>query len=130
MRKYFFSMALIFTILKLSAQSNDQAVAEKFRIFYNQQKSDSIFSLFSPMLKEKLPLEKSTDVFSGLHVQMGDLKSLSFIKQDTGFSRFKASFKDQTFTMLLALNNDGLIDGIRFVPYIKDQSAEAGTGQK
>jgi len=130
MRKYLLFVTIFFIVLNLHAQMNDYGVAQKFQTFYNRQQTDSIFSLFSPMMKEKLPLEKSTAVFSGLHVQMGDMKSLSFTKQDSGFTRYKADFTNQTFTMLLAVNKDGLMDGIRFVPYVPDPSAEEKADSK
>jgi hypothetical protein len=122
--KFFFAVVLFLNAFNVYAQINDYEVAQKFKALYNQQLTDSIFSLFSPLLKEKLPLEKTAAVFSGLHVQLGDMRSLIFIKQDSGFTRYKAGFSHQTFTMLLALNKDGLMDGIRFVPYIPEDPVE------
>jgi hypothetical protein len=111
---------------RTEAQDGYQTISEKFISFYNMQKPDSLFELYTPALKEKLTLERTKTVFEGLHVQYGDLRSLDLIKQDSGFNSYKASFAHQTMTLLLALNNENLIDGYRLVPY---QPNPAG-GQK
>ena len=48
-------------------------------------------------------------------------KILDLLKQDTGFNSYKASFSQQTLTLLLALSEDNLIDGYRLVPYDPDK---------
>ncbi len=89
----------------------------KFAVFYNKQIPHSLFNLYTPELKEKLTLEKTKTVPEGLHVQYGDLRSLDLIKQDSGFNSYKASFLHQNLTLLLALNDENLIEGYRLVPY-------------
>jgi hypothetical protein len=107
--------------LNARAQNNYEAVSEKFILFYNQQSPDSLFNIFSSVLKEKLPLEKTRAVLSGMHVQFGDLKSLNLLKQDSGFNMYKAGFAHQTLVLLLALSPEDSIEGFRLVPYNKEQ---------
>ncbi len=109
------------------AQINYQFVADKFQQFYNQELADSIFNLYAPIMKEHLSQEKNRTVMSGLHVQFGELKSLGLLKQDTGYVKYKASFKDQTLTMVLALNRENLIEGLRFIPYTPEPVADEKT---
>jgi hypothetical protein len=99
------------------AQDRYEELTNKFIIFYNKQKPDSLFNLYTPALKEKLTLERTKTILEGLHVQYGDLRSLDLIKQDSGFNSYKASFSHQSMTLLMALSNDGLIEGYRLVPY-------------
>ena len=106
------------------AQINYQAVADKFQQFYNQELADSIFNMYAPIMKEHLPQEKNRTVMSGLHIQFGELRSLGLLKQDTGYARYKASFKDQTLTLVLALNKENLIEGLRFIPYTPEQAVD------
>jgi uncharacterized protein len=73
--------------------------------------------LYPSLLKEKLTLERTKTVLEGLHVQYGDLRRLDLIKQDSGFNSYKASFSHQTLTLLLAINEENLIEGYRLVPY-------------
>jgi hypothetical protein len=121
MKKHLTYIALCLITLKAGAQNNYTVVAEKFYRFYNQQTPDSIFFLYSSMLKEKLPLEKTRALFSGMHVEFGELKSLVLVKQDSGFNSYKASFSHQTLSLLLALTNEDLIEGFRLVPFVQEQ---------
>jgi hypothetical protein len=110
---------IVFCLISVqtNAQNNYSEVSQKFLICYNKQTPDSLFSLYSPTLKEKLPLNKTKAVLEGLHVEYGDLKSLELLKQDSGFNAYKASFTHQTLTLLLALSEENLIEGYRLVPY-------------
>ena len=111
-------------------QNNYAVVAEKFLTFYNKEKPDSIFNMYSSTLQDKLPLEKTRSLFSGLHVEFGDLHSLDLLKQDSDFNMYKASFAHQTLTLLLALTNENLIEGFRLVPYKPEQFTEQKTKDK
>jgi uncharacterized protein len=102
--------------LRGNAQKNYQELADKFRLFYNQEQGDSIFTMYAPVLREQLPMEKNRAVMTGLHVRFGDLKSLSMLKQDTGYARYKAEFKDQTLTLVLAFSKEDQIEALQFIP--------------
>ena len=107
-----------------ASQVNYQSVADKFQQFYNQELADSIFNMYAPIMKEHLSQDKNRTVMSGLHIQFGELRSLGLLKQDTGYARYKASFKDQVLTLVLALNKENLIEGLRFIPYTPEPVAE------
>jgi uncharacterized protein len=124
MKIQFFLILFMLALFPGVAQINYQSVADKFQQFYNQELVDSIFNMYAPIMKEHLPQEKNRTVMSGLHVQFGELKSLSLLKQDTGYVRYKASFKDQILTMVLALNKENLIEGLRFIPYSPETANE------
>jgi hypothetical protein len=130
MKKNCIHIVLCLASLNAGAQNNYEEVAEKFIKFYNNQTPDSIFVLYSSLLKEKLPLEKTRAVFSGLHIEFGELKSLDLLKQDSGFNMYKARFAHQTLTLLLALTDDNFIEGFRLVPYNQEQFPEQKNIQK
>ncbi len=114
-----------FCLVKLPAIAQHyEKISARFIQFYNAQKPDSIFQLYNASLQEKLPLEKTRAVINGLHVQYGDLKSLELLKQDSGFNMYKAGFAHQTLTLLLAVDNEDLLEGFRLVPYNSDQYTE------
>ncbi len=123
-KKHLFYTALSLVTLNTFGQNNYAQIADKFLIFYNKEKPDSLFNLYSLTLQEKLPLPKTRAVFEGLHVEYGDLKSLDLLKQDSGFNMYKANFSHQTLTLLLALNGENLIEGFRLVPYKPEQFTE------
>ena len=124
MNKFQLLIVFCLTTAYTNAQNNYSVVSQKFLICYNKQTPDSLFNLYSPTLKEKLPINKTRSVLEGLHVEYGDLKSLDLIKLDSGFNAYKASFAHQTLTLLLALNDADLIEGYRLVPYNPDQFTE------
>ena len=119
-----FYIILCCSALHAFAQSSYPAITEKFLNFYNRETPDSIFNLYAPPLQEKLPLEKTRSLFSGLHVEFGDLRSLDLLKQDSGFNRYKATFNHQTLVLLLSLNTDNQIEGFRLVPYYAEEFPE------
>jgi hypothetical protein len=106
------------------AQKNYEDISERFLVYYNAEKPDSLFAIYSIELKEKLPIEKTRAVFTGLHIQYGELRSLDLLKQDSGFNLYKATFSHQTLSLLLALTDDNLMEGFRLVPYDPDQFPE------
>ena len=124
MKRNLFFILFLLEVFPGIAQINYQAVADKFQQFYNQEQADSIFNMYAPIMKEHLPQEKNRTVMSGLHIQFGELRSLGVLKQDTGYVRYKASFKDQTLTLVLALNKENLIEGLRFIPYTPEQAGD------
>jgi uncharacterized protein len=123
MNKYIFSILLACQGLTGTAQKDYPAIAEKFLRFYNQENADSIFNLYASVLKDQISQEKNRAVISGLHIQFGELKTLDLIIQDTGYAKYKANFRDQTLTLVLALNKENLIEGLRFFPYTPEPAA-------
>jgi uncharacterized protein len=123
MKTYIFFFLLICQGMICGAQKNYPALAEKFLLFYNQENADSIFNMYAPVLKEQLPVEKNRTVMEGLHIQFGELKSLDPIKQGTGYARYKARFKDQSLILVLAFDQDDLVEGIRFIPFTPEPVA-------
>jgi len=128
--KYLLYIAISLSAIHAAAQTNYENIAEKFLLFYNAEKPDSLFAKYSDGLKEKLPIEKTTAVFSGLHIQFGELRSLDLLKQDSGFNVYKATFSHQTMCLLLALSKDNLIEGFRLVPYDPAQFPEVNKKNK
>jgi hypothetical protein len=129
-KKYFIYIVISLCASNTIAQKHYEEVSEKFQIFYNDEKPDSIFVLYAPELKEKLPIEKTRAVISGLHVQYGELRSLPLLKQDSGFNIYKANFPHQTLSLLLALTDENLIEGFRLVPFDPDQFPEEKNKKK
>ena len=119
-KKIFLYIAIGLLSIHADAQKNYENISDRFLVFYNDEKPDSIFAMYSDEFKEKLPIEKTRAVISGLHVQFGELRSLKLLKQDSGFNVYKASFSHQTLSLLLSLTDDNLIDGYRLVPYDPD----------
>ena len=100
-----------------SAQPVFQQAAARFRDLYNGQQGDSLFALLSPRLKSMLTLDKTKQMLTQLNAQFGMLKSTELIRQDTNVAAYKASFDKVVLTMTLALDPQGQISGLHFLPY-------------
>ena len=130
MKNYLIFLAVCFYVSVSTAQINYPETASKFLFYYNAESPDSIFAMFSPELKEKMPLEKARAVISGLHIQFGELRSLNLLKTDSGFNIYKAAFSHQTLCLLLALTDNNQMEGFRLVPYDPDLYPEEKARKK
>ncbi len=88
MRNLIISTILSLFITNLFAQSEKpsyQVMADKFVNFYNSDKPDSLFAIFSIEMQKALPLDKTTDFLAGLRSQAGQIMNKQIIKyQSTG----------------------------------------------
>jgi uncharacterized protein len=121
MKKCNLFILLLSLAMVTKAQENFSAIAEKFQRFYNQEEPDSIFNLYSSTMQLQLPQAKNRAVFDGMHIEYGELKKLDLVDQDTGYSRYKAQFRDQVLILVLALDKGDQIEGLRFIPYAGGQ---------
>ena len=87
-----FYLVILFSLATIasSAQPDYNRICIEFLQFYNAQSADSIFVLYSPQLKTKLPIEKTLAIISGLHIQYGELKSLELLKAHSGSRESKS----------------------------------------
>lgn len=120
MKKTVLSLLAVACSLLATAQtgmlSYDIAIA-RFQQLYNKMQTDSIFYMFSSKMQAALPLERSQQVFTGLHAQLGDLKNTSVDQHSGNGIAYKGSFANATVRIIIALNADSKIDGLLFQPY-------------
>ena len=127
MKKELLFLLSVLQVFTATAQADYQQVVNSFRDLYNRQQTDSIFSMYSSRVKEMLPMDKTKQTFTQMFTQFGSLLSLNPEKQDANFARYKATFANSILTMILALDKDSHIDGLRFIPY---QTEQAGMSHK
>ncbi|WP_160714169.1 alpha/beta fold hydrolase [Chitinophaga solisilvae] len=109
----------------VSAQANYPEAAEKFKRYFNQQQADSLFAMYSPIVKAALPLDKTKEISSQLHAQYGNITSLEVITRDAASTSYKATFTKGVLLLILALNDSSQLEGLRFMPY--EDKKESGT---
>lgn len=85
--------------------------------YYNKEQYDSIFNLFSPQMKEALPLQKTIDFFNGLHNGSGTIDKFELEKKEGDNARYKADFQGTLFWFDITLNKAGEVDGLYVTPY-------------
>ena len=82
MKKTFLIFTLIFLISKCYGQTENVAykiIAEKFETYYNAEKYDSIFSMFSSEMPNALPSDKTKEFLNGLNSQVGKMTKMQLI---------------------------------------------------
>ena len=118
-------MPLIFAILSAinvysqPEPSNYKAVVAKFKLFYNDNKPDSIYKMFGPEMRAA-PVASSPEVFrntaSQLKTQLGTLNAATFTRYNGTVAAYDADFQNGVLLMSLQLNKSNEIAGLSFVP--------------
>jgi pimeloyl-ACP methyl ester carboxylesterase len=116
--------ALIFLCVALSTRlfaqdqpANFKKAVDKFRQFYNTDKPDSIFAMFSPEMKQSLPLERFKTTTVQLKTQLGDLQQTDVLTFSKPLAVYKATFAKAVFQLNLSLDAQDKIIGLFIRPY-------------
>jgi pimeloyl-ACP methyl ester carboxylesterase len=120
MRKIFhIALVSIFAaVFNCQAQpANYVTAANEFKQFYNSNKPDSIFNMFSPEMKAALPLDKFKSTTEQLKEQLGNLTSTELVKFNQPLVIYKANFEKNVFLLNISLNNQNKITGLLLSPY-------------
>ncbi len=103
---------------------NYKTSIDKFKRYYNSNQPDSIFNMFSPEVKTGLPLDKTKDLVSQMHAQLGDLKQTTFTKYYQTAGIYKADYNTESLLINLSLNQSNQIDGLYFNEYKPEKATE------
>lgn len=99
-------------------KETSKKVSAEFQEFYNLDKYQNIFELFSAEMKSALPIEKTTDFLKGLKTQAGKIKKREFIKYENGtYASYKTNFERALFSVNISLNKSGKINGLFVKPF-------------
>lgn len=132
MSKYIFLFFTVFLIAPSCSYGQDHAQVDKaidrFRKFYNEKQTDSLYSIMAPRVKQLLPKDKIVDMVDKLHMQMGDLTGYEFSKQDKDIIYYHASFSNMRLMLLASIDSVGLLSVFRFAPDQPDEPATVQDG--
>lgn len=117
MKKGLFVIIILLHAVCTMAQADYPAAVSKFRRYYTAKQTDSLFSMFSPNMKVALPLDKTTAIMDELHAQLGEINSITVLTTEATHIIYKATFTNTVCKLILSLNNDNLLEGLRLVPY-------------
>ncbi|MDP9048910.1 MAG: DUF3887 domain-containing protein [Bacteroidota bacterium] len=120
MKKIAFFIVIIFFSIKTLAQAEPSGYATvmaRFTRFYNTDKPDSIFSMFSPEMKAALPLDKFKPTTEQLKAQYGSLVKTDFVKYGEALAVYKATFEKDVFLLNISLNAQNKLTGLLLSPY-------------
>ena len=99
-------------------KETSKKVSAEFQEFYNLDKYQNIFELFSAEMKSALPIEKTTDFIKGLKTQAGKIEKREFIKYENGtYASYKTNFERALFSINISLDKNGKINGLFVKPF-------------
>ena len=98
-------------------KDNYKNISTKFVSFFNENKNDSIVAMFSVEMNAALPIEKFTQVSTGLKSQLGSIKKIRFVRIQSTSALYETTFDNATLGMTITLNPKNEIAGLLFKPY-------------
>ena len=98
-------------------RSNYRLISNQFVSLFNENKNDSIVGMFSSEMKTALPIEKFTQVNTGLKMQLGSIKKIRFVRLQGASALYETTFDNAVLGMTITLNNKNEIAGLLFKPY-------------
>jgi murein DD-endopeptidase MepM/ murein hydrolase activator NlpD len=98
-------------------KSNYKNVSTKFVSFFNESKNDSIVAMFSAEMNTALPIDKFTQVSTGLKSQLGSIKKIRFVRLQSASALYETTFDKAVLGMTITLNPKNEIAGLLFRPY-------------
>lgn len=107
----------IFVALGQAESAESKYTVTAFKKYYNDNQFDSIFSMFSPGTKDKLPLDKTRDFLNQLKSKYGGITAMAFQEYQNGFGVYKSNFQNGPLTLSIAVNNGKEITGLYAKPY-------------
>lgn len=95
-------------------------IGNKFEAFYNSEKYDSIFAMFSTEMAQYLPLDKTRDFLKGLNSQVGKISQRQFVKYQATYASYKTNFERAIFALNISIDNHSQINGLFIKPFVND----------
>jgi murein DD-endopeptidase MepM/ murein hydrolase activator NlpD len=108
-------------------KDNFKQVSNQFVTLFNNNKYDSIVALFSSEMATALPLEKFSQVCTGLKMQVGAIKKIRFIRLQSVSALYETTFDNAVLGMTITLNAKNEIAGLLFKPYTEAKEISRNT---
>jgi murein DD-endopeptidase MepM/ murein hydrolase activator NlpD len=116
---YSLSISNLYTQIEKAAYKN---IADKFENYYNQDKYNEIFKMFSNEMRTALPLDKTKDFLIQLKNQAGQIVVRNFDKYQSSYASYKTKFERALFALNISIDNEQQINGFFIKPFEPDNS--------
>ncbi|TKG89838.1 DUF3887 domain-containing protein [Puteibacter caeruleilacunae] len=102
-----------------------KVVAENFVKNYNNDDFNAIFSMYADVMKDALPLEKSTGFLKGLKAQAGSITNREFVKYENGtYASYKTTFERAVLALNISVDDNSNINGLFVKPFVEEVNTE------
>ena len=123
MKKMLLIVTVSFMVNNIYGQGEKYAykiIADKFETYYNGEKYDSIFGMFSAEMQKALPPDKTTAFLQELRSSSGIITKRQFIKYESSYASYKTSFERALYAVNISIDNDSKINGLFIKPFTED----------
>lgn len=106
-------------------KAENKIITEKFVEDYNNDNYDGIFSMFADVMREALPIEKTTEFLKGLKSQAGHITNREFVKYENGtYASYKTTFENAVFALNISIDDNSRINGLLVKPFVEEVNTE------
>lgn len=106
-------------------KSTNKTVTENFVKNYNSDDYKAIFSMFSDVMREALPINKTNEFLTGLKSQAGNISNREFIKYENGtYASYKTTFERAVLILNISIDDNSKINGLFVKPFVEEINAE------
>ena len=113
------------TIVVQTERKDNKVVTEKFVRNYNNNDYNGIFSMFADVMKEALPIDKTTEFLKGLKSQAGNISNREFVKYENGtYASYKTTFERAVFVLNISIDDNSDINGLFVKPFVEEVNSE------
>ena len=102
-------------------KSSNKIAVEKFIEQYNSENYTAIFSMFAEVMKDALPMDKTSELFTTLNSQVGKIENKEFIRyENETYASYKTKFEQAILTLNISLDQNEKINGLFIKPYVEE----------
>ena len=113
------------TIVVQTERKDNKVVTEKFVRNYNNDDYNGIFSMFADVVKEELPIDKTTEFLKGLKSQAGNISEREFVKYENWtYASYKTTFERAVFFLNISIDDNSDINGLFVKPFVEEVNSE------
>lgn len=118
-------LTLFFTSIGFSQSEKNKIAFEKFTVNYNASNFEAIYNEFSAEMQKALPISSANPFFGGLQSQAGKIVASKLHKAESENSAiYKSTFDRGIFLILISVNNEGKINGLRVMPFAETSTSK------
>ena len=101
--------------------SSNEIVTDTFIEYYNAKDYTAVFSMFAEIMKDALPMDKTSEFFSTLNSQVGKIENKEFIKyENETYASYKTKFEQAILTLNISLDEKKKINGLFIKPFVEE----------
>ena len=106
-------------------KANNKVVTENFVRNYNNDNYNGIFSMFADVMKEALPIDKTTEFLKDLKTQAGNITNREFVKYENGtYASYKTTFERAVLVLNISIGDNSEVNGLFVKPFVEEVNAE------